>query len=493
MIRDTFEDIIQKKDVRLNLIKLKAEIKEGFNKDALLYQIGADFQIFYELLKNEDAKIRKNTALIMGELAVPQFLEKLYQAYLKEEQLFVKTSYLTAMKNFDYGNLLPDLKERLASLNLLDIKESDKKHISEEMRALTQLILGKEGVKQHIFNGYEVPSELVLLTNRNFKNITLDQLNKDKVKEFNAGVILRTDNLNEVLPIRTYKELLFMIEDVKVCSSDVNAAAEKIAASSLIDFLIKRHKGFVPFYFRIELKSKLDLDKKSVFTKKLGTRIEQLTDRKLINTTSNYEFELRLIENKEGNYNVLIKLFTLKDERFIYRRKAIAASIQPADAALMVALAKDYLTDDAQVLDPFCGVGTMLIERNQLLRANTMYGLDVYSDAINKAKENTEAAHAIIHYINRDFFDFKHDYLFDEIFTNMPRAMGHKEEDEIFTLYKKFFIKAPEHMKHGGVMILYSHNRDYIRKLCNRNIYRLEQEYEISKKEGAYLFVIRYI
>lgn len=493
MVRETFENILQQKDVRQNLINLKSELKEELNKTALLYQIGTDYAIFDLLLINEDAKIRKNTALIMGELGVPTFLNKLFEAYKKEEQLYVKSSYLVAIRNFDYSQLLTELKERLSILTELKTEEDNKKHINEEIRILSELILAKEGIKQHTFIGYQVPSDLVLLTNRNFKKITMDQLIDVKAKEFNAGVMLKANDIRKILPIRTYIELLYILEDLKVCEFDADTAAKAIASSSLLEFMKKRHKGEAPFYFRIELKSKLELDKKSAFTKKLGYEIERLTKRNLINSTSNYEFEIRMIENKEGNYNVLIKLYTLKDERFTYRKKAIATSIQPVNAALMVRLAKDYIKEGAQVLDPFCGAGTMLIERNQFLRADTIYGLDIFGDAIEKAKENTEAARAIIHYINRDFFDFKHDYLFDEIITNMPRAMGHKEEDEIFSLYQKFFIKASEHLKTEGIMILYSHNKEYVRKLMNHKIYRLEKEFEISRKEGAYLFIIRHI
>ena len=495
MIRDTFENLLQHKDIRQNLIQLRVELKEGFNKIALLYQIGTDYTVFDELLQNDDAKIRKNTALIMGDLAVPCFLDKLNEAYKKEEQLFVKSSYLSAMKGLSYEELLPEMKARLSILSELEINDSNRKHIGEEMRTLSGLILEKENVEQHQFDGYEVPSELILLTNRNFKNVTLEQVQVQdiRVKEFNAGVIVKTDRLRKILPIRTYGELLFIIDDLQVCSTDVNEAAKVITESSLLEFMEKRHMGAAPFYFRIEIKSKLELDKKSAFTKKLGIEIERLTKRNLINSTSKYEFELRMIENKEGGYNILIKLYTLKDDRFYYRKHAIASSIQPVNAALMVALAKDYLIEDAQVLDPFCGVGTMLIERNKLVHTNTMYGLDIYSDAINKAKENTEAAHAIVHYINRDFFDFKHEYLFDEIFTNMPRVMGHKEEQEITELYQRFFAKAPEHLKNGGIIVMYSHNKDYVEKLLNRKIYRIEKEFEISMKERAYLIVIRYI
>lgn len=493
MIRELYDNIIQHKDIRQNLIQLKSELKEQNNKTALLYQIGADYSIFDQLLLNQDAKIRKNVALIMGELAVPCFLDKLFDAYKKDEQLFVRSSYLIAIKNFEYDMLLPYFKERLSTLAKIELGDANKKHISEEIRVLSEMILAKEGIVQHVFTGYQVPSELILLTNRNFVNVTLEQLHDMKSKEFTAGVMVKTNDLRKVLPIRTYSEILFMLNDLKVCKMDADTAAKAIANSRLLEFMKARHKGEFPFFFRIELKSKLELDKKSAFTKKLGYEIERLSDRKLINSTSNYEFEIRLIENKEGNLNVLIKLYTLKDERFTYRRKSIATSIQPINAALLARLTREYQMEGAQVLDPFCGTGTMLIERNRMVPASTMYGLDIYGDAIEKAKENTAAANVIVHYINRDFFDFKHDYLFDEIITNFPRAMGHKEVDDIYQLYQRFFVKAPEHLKNGGVMIIYSHNKEYVKKLINRKLYRLEMEYEISKKEGAYLFVIRYI
>lgn len=493
MIRDIFDNIKHGQDVRQNLIKLKAELKEEFQKTSLLYYMGGDYSILEELLTHEDAKVRKNTALIIGELKIPAFLDKLYHGYETETQLFVKSAYLTAMKGFDYTNLLPDLKERWNNLNQMETEESNKKHIQEEIKCLSDLIIAKEGIVKHKFTGYDVPSKMVLLTNRNYKNITLDQLKGIQAKEFNAGVILKTDHLKEILEIRTYSELLFVVEDLKTCKMDVEEAASAIAGSSLIEFLNKRHKGSEPYYFRIELKSKLPLDKKSAFAKKLGTEITRLSNQKLINSASNYEFELRIIENKEGNLNVLIKLYTLKDERFLYRKNVIAASIQPVNAAFVAELAKEYMKEDAQVLDPFCGVGTMLIERNYLVPANTMYGLDIYADAINKGKENAKEAHTIIHYINRDFFDFKHEYLFDEIFTNMPRAIGHKDEDEILGIYRRFFEKAPEHLKHEAIIIMYTHNRDYVKKLAGKRIYRMEAEYEISKKEGAYLMIIRYM
>lgn len=491
MIREIYEEIKQQKEVRQNLIQLKALLKEGFNKDALLYHISGDYKIFQILLHDEDPKIRKNTALIMGELGVAEFLPLLYEGYEKEDKLFVKSSYLTAMKNMDYEHLLPALQERLDYLSNILVEESDKKHRNEERKIVTDLILKKKGYSSHKFTGYQIPSELILLTNRNYKNITLDALTGHQAKEFNAGIRVKTKNLKEILSIRTYSELLFVPDCCKTVSGDSVAIGKALAEGGLLSFIEERHGGEAPYYFRIEFKGKLELDKKSAFVKKIGFEIENHTGRQLINTASDYEIELRLIENKEGSYNVLLKFYTLKDDRFSYRKESVASSIAPVNAALIAALAKDYLQEGGQVLDPFCGVGTMLIERQRLVPSKTMYGLDIFKEALEKAKINADEANLRIFFINRDFFDFKHEYLFDEIFTNMPRAMGHVKEDEIYSLYQRFFRKAHEHMEQGGIMVLYSHNRDFVKRLMNPAIYRMEEEFELSKKEGAYLFIIR--
>lgn len=496
MIRETFEQLVSGNNIRQNLIQLKEELredrkKETHNKEALLYLLAGDYEVFYELLRNDDAKVRKNTAAIMGELAVPCFLQHIFEAYKKETQRFVKTSYLEAMEEFDYREYLPELESRVETLNDEAVTEENKKHISEELRQLTKMIININGNKGHNFTGYEVPSELILLTNRNHIHVTMDELKNMPRKEFSAGIMVKAKELDPVLQIRTYQELLFMLPEIKTLPMDITEAATILADGSLVKFLQERHDGDAPFYFRLELKSK-NIDNKGVYLKRLSSELERLSNRTLINSTTNYEVELRFVENKEGRFNLLVKLYTLKDNRFSYRKEVVAASIRPMNAALTVALAKDYLKEDAQVLDPFCGVGTMLIERDAVCPVKTMYGLDIFGEAIEKARINAKAAKRVINFINRDFFDFKHEYLFDEIITNMPSSRHKHEEKEIFHLYQKFFLKAKEHLKQDGIIVLYTHNKDFVRQLGSKGGYHIEKEFEISMMEGTYVVVIRY-
>lgn len=177
-------------------------------------------------------------------------------------------------------------------------------------------------------------------------------------------------------------------------------------------------------------------------------------------------------------------------ERFAYRKESISASIRPSAAALLVELAKPYLKDNAQILDPCCGVGTMLIERNELVKAREIYGIDIFGEAIEKARINADAAGLLVNFIHRDYMDFKHKYLFDEIITNLPvRGKKTKEEQDLF--YKRFFDKSKEILAPGGVMVLYSNENGFIKKQLRLHPeYKLYQEYLIIEKEQFYLYII---
>lgn len=497
MLKEIWEQILKDQNVRQNLSKLRQEIKGNGGKEKLSACITESQRTekLIGLLKSEDAKTRKNTALLLGELGDQEYLEPVFQAYEAEDQLFVKSSYLTAIRNFDYREYMVFFKERLEMLSKAEITEDNKKHITEEIRQLTSLVITMEGLSMHEFKGMNGGCDVILLTNRNFPEITLKKLKElepqAEARVFGAGVRAKVNSLDWIGQVRTYQELLFVIRGMQTCPMDAEQAADVIIKSDLLKFLDKNHNGKPPFYFRVELKSKVELDKRSAFTKKLAAQLERGSDRKFINTTSDYEFEIRLVENKEGGCNMLVKLFTIRDERFSYRREVIPTSIKAVNGALTAELAKGYLKEGAQVLDPFCGVGTMLIERHRAVKAGTMYGLDIQEDAVLKARGNTKAAGLLVNYVNRDFFDFKHEYLFDEIITDMPFRIGRKTKEEIYSLYIRFFQTAKQFLKEDGIMVLYSHNAEYVKQMAPENGFKIVKTFEVSMKEGTYVFLLK--
>ena len=499
MVRELYENAKRGIDTRQNLSALRSAIKDDALMNDLFELVEDDIESMKRFLDSDDAKVRKNAALLMGELDMSDFVQPLVNGYRKESQLFVKSAYLEALKGYDIEEYLPFFKERVRELSESEITPENRKHIDEEMRALTELIVSFEGVTKHCFTGFrrlDDNVEGILITNKLNMDVTKSQLSDIGVKllPFKGGVRFTTDNLSFLKDVRTYSDVLFVIPGSRTSGFDAGTAAKTIAESGLLKLLDKLHRGEKnqPFYFRVELKSTLDMEKKGKFVRRFSAELERQSGRRLINSASDYEIELRLIENKDHELNMLLKLYTINDERFSYFKKHIAASIKPVNAALMVELAKEYMIPDAQVLDPFCGVGTMLIERQKIVKANTSYGLDINAEAITGAKENTQAAEQIVHYVNRDFFTFEHDYLFDEIFTDMPFALNDKVTLEIDNIYKRFFKAAALRLTDSGRIIMYSRNPQMALKYSKSSGYRILKRIAISEKNNSELIVFEH-
>ena len=511
-INNLIKNIENNEHIRQSLSQVRAYIKEDGPKQYFMNAFSGKLGLIVELLKNDDPKTRKNAALLLGDVAdmaddekksgcsSRQVLDALYSAYTKEEQLFVRSSYLMALKNYDYRPYLEQLIKRKEVLSALETSDSDVKHIREELHELDSLIITMQGLKKHKFTGTDVMSDVVLLTNRRHVAIIAGQVaelldtaaDDENIKTFSAGVLVHTNRIQELMNLRTFHELLYQVKGMVGLPMDASEAAKRVANSSIMEFLRARHKCSKdePFYFRVELKANMDLGAKSTFIKKMSYDIEKLTNNKLINNKSNYELEIRLIETKSGKFNCMVKLYTCRDERFSYRKRTVAASIKPENAALLVELSKPYMKEDARVLDPFCGTGTMLIERQKAVKANTSYGIDIYGEAIEGARVNTESAGQIIHYINKDYFEFQHEYLFDEIFTYMPYETGHKDREEITLLYEKFFKKAKSNLVNNGRIILYTHNREFVERYSRKSGYKILAHEIILEKAGTDLYVI---
>lgn len=483
-------ELLEHKDVRSNLSALRAELRAGTNeaysKERVISFVEAHEADVLGFLVEEDAKTRKNVALLLGDLGYQSAAEALYAAYEKENTLFVRSSYLDALSQMDIRDRLEPMKKRLATLSGAEVTEQNRKHVEEEIRALRKIVIRYEGIAKHNFDRRQKQNLILLFCNKNGRE-TVRRMTGGRVHPL--GVMVETDDLVPLMQVRTYREMLFPIDGGKLIDGEPKVAAQALC-SQFVALCEKYHREDMPFYFRVECKAPMTLEEKSNFTKRLSVELERLSEGKLINSTSDYEVELRLIANREGRFFPCVKFYTLRDSRFSYRKNTISASIHPSLAALMMELAAPYLKEGAQVMDPFCGVGTMLIERDIRVPAGDKYGTDTFGEAIEKARENASLAGEQIHYIHRDFFDFHHDYLFDEIVTNMP-VRGKMSREEMDRIYERFFDKALEILRKNGVIIMYTQEVGFVKKqLRLRGEYTLRQEYCMQDKKGFYLLVI---
>lgn len=486
------KELEKKENIRANLSALRQQIKDEEKKLQLQNQMDKLGTLFLDFLKCEDAKTRKNAALLLGDLTYEPAVDALYNAYQEEKTLFVKASYLQALAELDVTEKLPDFRDALQQLLETEPEPENKKHIDEEIRALRKIIIQNEGINHHTLDVKGKKVSVILLTNRIHRETIRRTVEDGTATLHPLGVHVETENLRKLMQLRTYRDMVFPLHMNGFLPADAEKAAKGILDAEILEILDSLHKEGGEYYFRIEVKSPMDLEARSVFTRKLAGELENLSKGRLINSTSDYEVEIRLIANKDGLFFPCLKLSTIKNNRFAYRKNAIAASIHPSTAALIMELAKDYLKENAQIMDPFCGVGTMLIERNKKVPAREMYGTDIFGEAIAFARENTELAGVNINYIHRDFMDFKHEYVFDEIVTNMP-LRGKKTKQEMDDFYRDFFEKSKEILAKEAVIVMYTNEIGFVKKqLRLQKNYTLLQETCMQPKNEFYLLIMGY-
>lgn len=486
-MREVIEELLKQENTRQNLSRLRSLIKEHECKVQAYELLKEHDDLLISFLASEDAKTRKNAALLIGDLQISHLADDLFKAYESENTRFVKSSYLTALLQLDIPQLVPKLVDKKKLLEQTEITEENRKHVDEELREINKILIKYNGIKRHtpILEG--VRAELLLTTNKLHREMVRRQLPVKETKLHPLGVIVKTDNIRLIMKVRTYRQMYFMINTEGLLSGDEREMASQLWKSDMYDILRRMHREPGPFYYRIE--SSADGE----FQSRLSAALDRLSGGKLINSANNYEIVIKLIQTRDGSYFPCLRLCSVKDDRFTYRKNVLSTSIHPSTAALLVELAKPYLKENAQIMDPFCGVGTMLIERKLAVPAREIYATDIYGDAIEMGRENARIAKTGINFIHRDFFDFKHDYKFDELITDMP-VRGKQTRSEMELFYERFFDKAKQILAKDGIIVMYSNEIGFVKKQIRlRPEYKLLQETCILDKKGFYLFVIRYM
>ena len=496
MLKDNYQELAEGKNLRQNLADLRKELSDEYSRKNFDRMIGGDYHVILALLSDTDPKVRKNACSVVGLCSPKNGLGQLMAAYRREKTLYVRPYYLKAMASYDCSSLLEELKEQELNLMMEETSEEDQKHRSLELAEIRSLIASYETQQKHTFVMPVISPDVILITNRNQREATLSQIRLGTVKKLGAGLRVSGGDLNELLSIRTVEEYLFPVPNLTGVDGSPEQIGAQLAGSRLLAFLKKLHAEDAPFFFRIELRSNLSPDKKGAFIRKISNALERHSGGALRGNASDYEFELRLILRKDESYIALVKLFTLPDDRFSYRAGQTSESVSPVNAALAIALAKPYLKEGAQVLDPFCGVGTMLVERAKAGQVGMLFATDIYGEAIRIGKENARLAGVPVNFIHRDFFTFTHDYPFDEVISDLPRQEKDDETGEyrsVVTLYGRFFERIPTLLKDEAVLVLYTPQKEHLlAALEGKDAFLLEQEFLLNERAGTTVFILRY-
>lgn len=489
-----YEAICRGEEIRANLIELKKTCKDP-RVAAELLEGEIDSAVIAGLLGDDDAKIRKNAALLIGELRAQEDAQALYQAYEVEKTRFVRSSYLTALKALDVSDYIDSLQQRYEELLAYDPKEEERKHVTEE-RGLLQELLSQSGVLQkHTFNGWKRRNDVIFTTEQALREPLKRQLeahskNGIQTTVHPMGVMARTTELDTLCRLHSYRELLHALNVKKTLSGSPQELAEALLSSNLMEVLESSHREAAPFYFRVELRGIVDAAQKAKLAKKLAQELEQQSGGKLQNSTTDYEVELRLARTKDGTFYPCLKLYTLPDDRFDWRRQITSASMHPSFAAALIELARPYLTEDAVVLDALCGVGTFMIERNLRMKTYDNYAVDIFGEAVAGAKENAAAAGVDCNFIMKDFLEFTSRHQMTEIFADMPKR-GRKTKKELDEFYTGCFCQFERLLAPHGHLFLYSDEEGFVKKsLRLHGNLALLREYEVRPKESGCFYII---
>ena len=294
MIREYYEAICNGVDVRANLIALRNALKDEKEVRAFAYLLGGDFSVLGSLLAHEDPKVRKNAAILLGKMESEDLLPLLFETYQKEETRFIRADYLKAMEHMDYMPYLGELQERLQELRSVQAAPEEQKHVSEEIRMLQTMVLKYQKPEAHRFTA-------------------MDQAGC--CRRLKGGVRVHGVPMREILPIRTYTELLFPIDAEALPQSDPELTGCRLGgdseqANSLTKRMQRMHSGAGPYRFRIELKSRMEASKKGAYIRKLSDALERASKGMWINSATDYEAEVRLLERKDGGFTPFLKLIS---------------------------------------------------------------------------------------------------------------------------------------------------------------------------------------
>jgi len=453
------------------------------------------------VLKHEDVKVRQFGSYCIALLFGDKASEALTDAYLAEDVEYNREHFVKAILKLNKPLCNDKIYNRFAQLiDLLNKPKNDShKHYIKEVRLLLGLLHNSYG--RRYFTGNKLKNEIILTTNRNFREITLKSIKGFPKKIFNAGVMVMCSDTNALKSIRTYDEMLFAPpfdeESFGSVGSDEEIAARYVE-EVLVPYISERMEVTgddrkLPIAFRVDIKGEAVQEKESMLQKKLSEIIEEKSCYKLINIRNDFDIQIRFVTRKTGVLRPLVKFYLPRDQRFEYKKTDIAAGIKPYLAALICNLCSEYMSEGAKVLDPFCGAATLLIEREKTLPTEFLFGSDIYPGACACAEQNLSAAGLKdkSKIINKDFVTLEHKELFDEMITDLPFETEKKTAKDLEDLYGVFFDRSRKLLRQDSYLFVYTRNSTLFKKHISKNKVTLLKCHEISKREGAYLYILK--
>lgn len=511
-MKHIIENIKANNEVRANLIELKNQLKEAVKEQiaqgqpaqeaelivAFLKLIDWDMEFFRGLLQHEDAKVRKNVIQLIGICELDGLADELFVAYEKEETLFVRSEYVKVLATFGLNQIkgyLPKFMEIQKELEQSDTGEKEK-HVASELREINALLRKHNQINTHKFVGSDMMSTMILTTlsgKEAYLKMRIDEtIGEGKTTLVRGGVKVESSDYENLMKVRCFQELLFVVPKQQKLIGSFEEIADQAIKNGLLRYLEDRLMGSAAYRFRVSATGIKDVDERQQFVKKMAYALERASKHQLVSAPSDYEIELRFMKSKkvEGQFALYLKLSVLKDERFAYRSNVVPTSIPPYVAALIMEMIAEETKGAGQILDPFCGVGTMLIERSMSQYAHSMYGVDIYGQAIIWGEEHAKKLHMPIHFLHKDMKDFTHEYSFELIVTNPPFESQNMKKMELIDLYETFLKKCVEWLLPDGRVVVYTQSPKLFEQVVKKSSLKITSDFDMYAKGKTRLYVL---
>ncbi len=436
-------EMLKGENRRAALALLSRCVKKQQHRQAFM---ALDESLLVPLLKDSDAKTRKNTAVLIGSLQSEAYVPALIEALQQETQQFVLPSVILALGAIG-GSAA---REALAKLPAI---EGDDKHAREQRDALSKAQSRVDPRKQRTFTSFPKPMEVWLAPVSGLDQVLMQEgTDKGFLLEPRDGYLAnKTADYASLFKMRCFYEALLPI--AAQVSTEAKAFAAVFKKLELFDLLSSMHDGSGPFGLRLELR--MNATNRGEFASEFFGHLPQT---QFINAPSSYDVELRAVE-KDGKATLMLRLYGFEDTRFSYRTEAVSASIHPAAAAAILYAHREFMLPSHDVLDPFCGAGTLLAERAKIMGAKTLTGLDSSAAAWRIARTNLSQAGLHAKVFNRDCRGFVREEKVHEIICNLP--FGHRvgSHDENRKLYEDILKQWPSLLHKDGFVLAITNDK----------------------------------
>ena len=403
-----------------------------------------------QLLANPDAKVRKNTAELLGRMDADAYADALIAAYRAEEIDFVKPSLLLALGSAHKNEAA---RAFLASLPPLEAGEAKHQRAQRDALSKAQDSLSPRAFVPVPDAPMQKPRDLLLTCpNARLAAEELSSLGWDaRAFDAKSGLAL-VKNARAFLPV--YRARAFYEAGILLFESDSLFHAVHGLTQPLVCRNVKN------LYGRLDLSYRLDVVGPTI-TRDERLRAyrdvqDALATSPLHNSPSSYDFTLSILCLGRRFAAVLFP-GSQNDTRFAYRKQAVSASIHPAVAAACCRVLAPYAQENSRVLDCFCGAGTFLLERARLPHAS-LAGSDISPAAVRIAQANAEAAGVSADLFVKDAsHPFRHTYT--EVIGNLPfglRVSNHAGNER---LYAAFLQNLRHMLAPGGRAFLFTNEK----------------------------------